>query len=202
MQKPLRYHDMSAYWGGITDPAQHDPDAYFRYHVHSLNPADKGHGAFLLQRALDFGIGHVAGQSIDLSREPERITEAVTKSTSLIDKEHTTRTWTRGGLIIGVRPEDILITSHQDVGAIHGDRQKIIDIWGKRYPVRLSPDEILSRSGPDIQNEIIAAMLRVTILGFFVKDHELPGRISDPRMAKRLERHAQRLEVPFIRLPW
>jgi hypothetical protein len=150
---------------------------------------------------VDLGIGLVAGQEIDLSEQPSRISEAVTKSASLIDPRNTTRTWARAGLILGVPPEDVIITSPHDVGAVHGDRQKMRELWGERYPDRLTPEELLAQSGPIIHNEVVVATERAVVLGFFTKTHPTSGVSLAPALAEKLSRHATDLDVPMIEIP-
>ena len=191
---------MSEYWGGVTDPGQHDPTS-FRYLVHGLNLGDTSHAAYLRRRAIDLGIGDIPGQAIDLSAEPHRIRETVTKSTSLIDPHYTTLTWAWAGLILGVPAEDVLITSPHVIGAVNGDRQRVLELWGGRYPTDLSPEELLDQSGPYSYNEVVVATGNAAVLGFFTKTRPATGVPVNREVTERLSHHAADLGVPMVEIP-
>ncbi len=190
--------DMSLYWGNLTDPREHDPNN-FRYLGHALN-VDGSTWTFMERKAVERGIGYVAGQAIDLSEKPSHITKAVTKSTSLIDREHSS-TWSNAGLILGIPPEDILITAPLDAGAIHGSREKTVKPLRERHPTLLRPEELLARSVAYTHNEVVVATGNAAVIGFFTKINPYSGRIVAPNLTARLAHHAKRMRAPLITLP-
>lgn len=75
-------------WGGTTDPTQHDPQQY-RYLVHAINPASYMNIITIKASEARDGITYNnswGDQSISMYDQPERISERVSLSMSLIDQ--------------------------------------------------------------------------------------------------------------------
>ena len=94
-------------WGEVSDPKEHDPKK-FRYLVHTFNSFAVALQPLVAISAELSGAYKVdkseGNQSINLFDQPERLSERVSLSMSLIDQEHT-GTWGQGGIIVDA-PEE------------------------------------------------------------------------------------------------
>ena len=191
-------------WGGVTDPAKHNPDS-FRYLVHAL-PSDRPYWRRVqMQRhAEDLKMGLVrkgadeGDQSIDLQMFPERINERVAVSASLIDDKHR-HTWDSAGLILEVPEERVKMTSSHDLGS--STSLEMLD-WQSRIQQRLNGDQLLSESyKTGCYNEVVVLGKSGTgdpikIAGFFAKA-DADGFLNEA-LALRVRQRAERLNLPFV----
>lgn len=188
-------------WGEVTDPRTHDP-AKFRYLVHAINPFATSSmgmvGAMMLKDEPSSIRKDEGDQTINLFSNPERLDQRVALSSSLVDETHH-GTWGQAGLIYEAPPENVLITSPQDVGAIVMSRQRLEEQARQHY--KLTPDELLQQTYPSSYNEVVVLAnkdgKKVRLAGFFYKVTE-DGTPKDEALYRRMSQHAQRLDLPLV----
>ena len=159
-------------WGGVTDPAEHDP-ANFRYLIHAINPRARSSAIFYLRievgREVNYG-GLVGDQSISVYHYPERLAERVFLSMSLIDQDHTC-TWGEIGLIVGAPDANIVLISIEDIGLYRDYFKALFRPAG--LSERKNGDELLQNTDPLDHNEVVALSQngewRLRLEGFFYK---------------------------------
>lgn len=187
-------------WGGVTDPKVHDPDA-FRYLVHGLST--NGHATVVYGMKIDIeeGVewdGDQGDQRVNLYDYPERITERVSLSTSLIDQSHRS-TWGDGGLIIHAHPSNIAITSPGDNGT-RNNNLGAIRAQAKARPI-LAPENLLAQTKTNSHNEVVVVAKQgegpLEIAGFFIKTDRF-GEPLNQQLAEQMRSHAIRLKVPLV----
>lgn len=194
------------WWGGVTDPNEHNPKR-FQYLVYAFNPfARSSKLSFVISDELSgpYQTNQSEGdQSIDLFAEPERLAERVSLSMSLIDENHT-GTWGPGGLIIGAPIPNIIITSPTDVGAHNSSEEHLRRQAHNR--TLLSPDQLLQSTPPTSYsyNEVVALARtesgeQLQLLGFFIKVDK-NGRPIDPIVAEKMKEHSERLGLPLVEI--
>lgn len=183
-----------SYYGKITPCDSHHPKEY-RYLVHAFNPQAR----IELSRGRGAGSRNINGdQTINLSTQPERLTERVTLSMSLIDQDHT-GTWGATGLIVAAPETNILMTSPEDIGTQNHDLDRCI-AESSKFPV-LSPEELLRLTSSTRYNEVVARASNGTqaiqLAGFFYKVSR-NGDPLDQAMTMVMRAHAMRLGLPII----
>ena len=197
--------DLDAIWGGVTDPAQHDPNQ-FRYLLYAINPKASAH--IRQQRAMFAKQDSEAGrkppdlshgdQSIDLLREPERLADRVSLSMSLVDEAHT-KTWGDVGLIVEAPLGNLISTSTQDDGT-HNDNWDML-LWQKQRSRIVSGDYLLELCGKDTLTEVTALARHegreLQLKGFFYKTG-LDGQPLDRELYHQVRAQSRRLNLPLI----
>ncbi len=98
------------FYSELTNPNQHHPDN-FCYIIHALNPVAKNELllATLKHRGYDFS------QEIDLLSEPERISEKIIISSSIISQD-LTASWGNAFFILDVPWNNFVSMSERDCG--------------------------------------------------------------------------------------
>ena len=142
-------------WGEVTDPKQHDPSK-FRYLVHAINPmatTSMGMVGAMVMKDEPTSVDEAEGdQTINLYSNPEKLGDRVALSSSLIDQEHH-GTWGDVGLIYETPPENVLITSPQDVGAMVMSKKRLEEQALKH--TKLTPEELLRQTYNSSYNEVV-----------------------------------------------
>ena len=195
-------------WGGGTNPSQHD-EKKFRYLIHAFNPLAKSSMGLLntlaalskIQRGEGPHIDKAHGdQAINLYEQPERLSERVSLSMSLIDQDHR-GTWGDAGIIVEAPSENIVITSPQDVGSMNSDPAFLRQQASQHQPY--DGDALLQVSSPSSYNEVVAFSKvddsKLTIKGVFYKVTS-KGEAIDPSVAQKMEMHARKLGVPVVKI--
>ena len=203
-------------WGGVTDPRHHDPQS-FRYLVHALAPFSKLPSQkairnemanerleYLLDRdpnllkefessSKNYGDYEISNE---LFRMPNRINEALSFSTSLIDQNHT-ETWGDFGYILNVPPENILKAVPRDAGTTNRSFAVHLALQNKsQIP---SPERILSESESHNEIWVISSLNQksISIGGVFYKELS-DGRPISPAMTRKIAQQAELLNIPVI----
>lgn len=193
----------SKVWGGVTDPSHHNPDRY-RYLVHAFNPFAKLTMPLAQLTAHRDGIMDATDkshgdQSIDLFRQPDRLNERVSLSTSLIDQDHH-GTWGSIGLILEAPEDNIVITASSDVGSLNASPDFLRQQAESHR--HMSGDQLLQQTPPTSYNEVVALAKTgqgdLKLKGFFAKVDE-EGYL-DEKSAQTLKYQAQRLGLPFVEI--
>ena len=188
-------------WGEVTDPKQHDPSK-FRYLVHAINPmatATMGFVGAILKDELTSEERSEGDQTINLYLNPEKLGSRVALSSSLVDQEHH-GTWGDAGLIYEAPPENVLITSPQDVGAVVMNRKRLEEQASKHR--RLTADELLKQTYHSSHNNEVVVLAnkddkKVRLTGFFYKA-TAEGTPKNEVLYQTFRRHAERLDLPLI----
>lgn len=191
-------------WGEVSDPKEHDPKK-FRYLVHAFNPlatASQPLAAISAELSGAYRVNKSEGdQSINLFVQPERLSERVSLSMSLIDQDHI-GTWGQGGIIVEAPEGNIVITSPTDAGSHNSSK----DFLRKQAQdqLRLSGEQLLQSTSDGIYNEVVAFAKSdrgetVRLNGFFIKVDKR-GQPTDPVIAEKMKQHARRLNMPLVEI--
>lgn len=195
--KKLTETKKSDSWGNTTDPREHNPQQ-FRYLVHMFNPFNEAlHGPTAL------GEERSEQQAINLMEQPERISERVSLSMSLVDQDRM-EVWGLGGLIVYAPESNIIITSPRDSAVKNSDLRGLSD-RARELP-RLSPEEVLNQTARGKYNEIVAQGekegSRLEVSGILlVKDID-GDTANDSNFVAKLREQAERLGLPLIEAPY
>lgn len=195
-------------WGGVSDPAAHDPRK-FRYLVYALNPfAGTGMALFnndLARFKAQTGEGWQSDPSqgdqlISLFEEPERVAERISLSMSLIDQDHT-GTWGDGGIVVEVPEENILATGATDLGSSNSDLSLLRSRFSQQ--AKYTGDVLLKLSSPAQYNEVVAVANlggnKIRLKGLFYKTNSR-GEALNEAIAGQMQMHAHRLGLPLIKI--
>lgn len=191
-------------WGEVSDPKEHDPKK-FRYLVHAFNPfatASQPLAAISAELSGAYKVDKSEGdQSINLFDQPERLSERVSLSMSLIDQEHT-GTWGQGGIIVEAPEGNIVITSPTDTGS-HSSSKDFIRRQAQDQ-LHLSGEQLLQSTSDGIYNEVVAFAKSesgetVRLKGLFIKVDKR-GQPTDPVIAEKMKQHARRLNLPLVEI--
>jgi hypothetical protein len=188
-------------WGEVTDPKQHDPSK-FRYLVHAINPmatTSMGMVGAMVMKDEPTSVDEAEGdQTINLYSNPEKLGDRVALSSSLIDQEHH-GTWGDVGLIYETPPENVLITSPQDVGAMVMSKKRLEEQALKH--TKLTPEELLRQTYNSSYNEVVVLAKKgdkkVRLKGFFYKA-TADGTPKNEALYQTFRNHARRLDLPLI----
>ena len=186
---------LKSIWGKTTDPSDHDPKN-FRYLVHGVYPRPKN---FTAETAAEAASAQ-DDQSINLYEQPERVSERVSLSMSLIDPDHT-GTWAKGGLILEVPEENIIGNGPSDLGSANSDPSQLRSQFRER--TILTPEELLRQSSTRDYNEVIAfANLegsKVKLKGFYITVRP-DGSPVDSAIAAQMQEHATALNLSLVKI--
>lgn len=181
-------------WGNLTDPHRHNPEK-FRYLVYGINL-----NSARLRSVLPEGQPNKDGdQSINLYKNPERLADKVSLSTSLIDEKHR-RTWGDAGLMITAPDSNVIIASSGDVGAPNHSKERLLRL--ARTMKKKQAAEVLQESSDATLNEVVVLSKtekgKINLVGFFAKVGD--DGYSDPALAMQMKYHASRLGLPFVEI--
>ncbi len=197
-------HDLSS-WDSLNDPREHSPQE-FRYLVHAINPLARSSMSIVYLTSVANG-GYESDpeilkrMQINMSAEPERVSERPLLSMSLVDQDHPA-TWGPAGLILKVPAKNIVITSPQDFGSLNFDMKTTLE-RGASVP-KYSVDSLLTLSSPYDYNEVVAQGCasdgaRIELAGFFIK--KTPGgKMVNAYLANTFKGHARRLGLPIVEI--
>ena len=213
-------------WGGVTDPADHNP-ANFRYLIHAINPNAKSYALAWLKDIARFReetarelrykqsmgyqninmhhcpeeISHdqpPGDQGISMYHFPERLADRIFLSMSLIDQDHT-YTWGDIGLIVGAFEANIVLTAAEDACSYRSNLKGLLQ-RATLYE-HMSGDELLQNSDPLEYNEVVAVAQsddwQLQLEGFFYKTTPA-GHPCDSARADKMHRQALRLDLPIV----
>jgi hypothetical protein len=154
-----------------TDPAAHDPGS-FRYIVHGMQPPH-----IRLMRDLMImkeGLLMDKSREIDLTTEPERVSEKTVISTSYVDQDHRD-TWGGYGFILKVPGRNIISTHYSDAGTPFFEGAE----WVKKQIDSqniMTPEELMLMTSSHNYNEVVITgthpddtSSKVEIIGVFFK---------------------------------
>lgn len=191
-------------WGEVSDPKEHDPKK-FRYLVHAFNPFARASQPLAAISAGLSGAYRVdkseGDQSINLFDQPERLSERVSLSMSLIDQEHT-GTWGQGGIIVEAPEGNIVITSPTDTGS-HSSSKDFLRRQAQDQ-LRFSGEQLLQSTYAGFYNEVVAFAKAesgetVRLKGFFIKVDKR-GQPTDPVIVEKMKQHSRRLNLPLVEI--
>lgn len=187
-------------WGGTTDPTQHDPKQ-FRYLVHAINPFSQMNALQITLYDAKDGIEYDESwgdQKISMYEQPERVSERVSLSMSLVDQDHSA-TWGEAGLIVEAPEQNVVLTSSSDAGA-HNNNLNFLLRQAQKHGV-MSGDNLLRSTSPYSYNEVVAVANRdgqqVQLKGFFYKATKA-GEPYNKQLTVRMQAHATRLGLPVL----
>ena len=184
----------------LTNPKTHDPN-YFCYIVHGLNPAAK---TGLLSFTIEKG-GYDFKQEIDLLSEPERITEKLLISSSIINQDHVA-TWGDTFFILSVPWANFVSMSPRDSGTNVTNPSGVLEYARSPYTI---PSRFIAETrhcrGDSSYNEVVMTGNKggnlVEIIGVGIKYTDVgETRLREPREAERMREIADTRHIPVIQI--
>ncbi|MFZ5392173.1 MAG: hypothetical protein ACOZAR_03160 [Patescibacteria group bacterium] len=192
-------------WGETTDPNKHNPEK-FRYLVHAFNPASAINMMQMNIIVQEKYSHHIfdkkdGDQSINLFCQPERLTQRVALSCSLIDQNHVA-TWGRAGIILEADQKNVCISQPKDCGSMVMSKNLLLQqALQKTF---YYPDQLLQHCNPHQYNEVVVLAnhnnQKIRLAGFFIKVDEDDEPI-DEGLASKMSLHAYRLHLPLVKIP-
>lgn len=198
--------DLSGWETSLTEPDKHN-DQKFCYLVHAVKDKNSGANAIQQRHILEDMIRDpsIKFNSIDLLKEPHRISEKSVISSSLIDENHC-ETWTAGGYILRAPLDNILKTASEDIGTnfVKGEETAHALYQERNTKGIASPERVLGYTSANDYNKIVLAGTgrtgkKVEISGVFVKVFP-DGSLVDDELTYELRRIAYRNNWPIIEI--
>lgn len=128
---------------------------------------------------------------INLAELPAEINKRDALSCSLVKEGVHTATWGPAGMILRVKPQDIVATSTSDMGT----HQSAEHLRNEGHLIQ-NPEELLTGLG---YNEVVIDPRHAEIIGFFIKTHH-DGIPVNPAIAEIAQHHAKRMGLPCNQL--
>ena len=184
----------------LTDPQTHDTN-HFCYIVHALNPC----GKLGLMLATIRNGGYDFRQEIDLLYEPERITEKLLISSSIINQDHTA-TFDDTFFILNVPWTNFVKLSPEDCATNVASPQFVLE--NARLPYTTPPELIRQTKfigGDSGYNEVVVTGNKegnlVEIIGVGIKYTDVGDtKLKEPKEAERMRDIARDMNVPVIEM--
>lgn len=184
----------------LTDPQTHDPN-HFCYIVHALSPnAKQG-----LMLAVIRHNGYDFKQEIDLLREPERITEKLLISSSIVNQDHTA-TFDNTFFILNVPWINFVSMSPRDAGTNVATPLVVLE---SARPPYTTPSGLITETryigGDSSINEVVVTGNKegnlVEIIGVGIKLTDTGDtKPREPKEAERMREIAGYMNVPLIEI--
>ena len=149
------------------------------------------HKSVTIQGLGGFSAGPDRKPYINLAEWPEKINERDALSCSLVKEGLHTATWGPAGIILKVKPQDIVATSTSDMGT-----HKSAEELRREGHLIHTPQELLTGLG---YNEVVIDPQHAEIVGFFIKTHHDRTPVN-PVIAEIAQNHAKRLGLPCFEL--
>ncbi len=191
-------------WGETTDPSKHNPEK-FRYLVHAFNPASAISMMQMNIMVREKYPHHLfdkkdGDQSVNLFCQPEKLTERVALSCSLIDQNHVA-TWGRAGIILEAGQNNVCISQPKDCGSMVMSKNLLLQqAMQKNF---YHPDQLLQCSNPYQYNEVVVLAnhnnQKIRLTGFFIKVDE-DNEPIDEGLASKMSLHSYRLHLPIVKI--
>ena len=193
-------------WGNTTDPKNHDSKK-FRYLIHGIKTnqfASSMLQMFNMKTSLEKNTieenKKYGDQSINLLNCPEKVSDRISLSMSLIDQDHI-GTWGNIGLILEVPECNIIKNSFSDLGSLNCEYNHLLQV--KKYSYITNPDELLKCSNTNSYNEVVAFANfnenKIKLIGFFYNTTS-DGNPLDEVNFNKIKNHASRLNLPLIQI--
>ena len=135
-------------------------------------------------------------QAIDILNSPERITQRVSLSMSLIEPERKDKTWGSAGYIMSVPYSDVISTSTSDNGSRNSNVRVLTEELQRNRANNaiLSPEQLIKKTSEGKYNEVLAFAQNAKIIGCFVKVGP-DGEPIDKELAFQIRIVARKLSV-------
>ena len=164
--------------------------------VHAFNPLAKTTQPMMAMGEIGVDQEYNQRQAIDILKNPTRINERISLSTSLIEIDGKNKTWGHAGYIISAPGEDVISTSTSDAGSPNSNYNKLIQQQeeNRRGGKILPPSELIRQSNGYSYNEVLVFAKNAKIVGCFVKIGP-DGKPIDEELAKKVRQVAKNLSV-------
>ena len=164
--------------------------------VHAFNPLAKATQPMMAMGEIGVDQEYNQRQAIDILKNPTRINERISLSTSLIEIDGKNKTWGHAGYIISVPGEDVISTSTSDAGSSNSNYNKLIQQQEENRRGRkiLPPSELIRQSNGYSYNEVLVFAKNAKIVGCFVKIGP-DGKPINEELAQQVREVAKKLSV-------
>lgn len=193
----------------FTLPTEHDPKK-FTYLVHAI-PNAQG-----MKQWVEWREDHMVGEKdvmklkqINLISQPERITEIPRLSCSVISDKKLD-TFASMGVILDTKPDNVLITHHEDAGTGSFDYYFNPEQYAKRiaedvrqFPTILTPKELLAKESEQYNEVVLLTHTdknKVRVTGFFIKIDKNGKKMISDYEYQQIKKAAAKSGLPIIKI--